>query len=103
MKAFQKWLLTLAATGLAGGVFVTLSHADLAPAWALALPLGVILAGLFLVTLLLQNEVEKFDADERLKVEPPKSRSSAFDTGKERKAHLTRAWRGPATSSGVCK
>ena len=81
MKAFQKWLLALAVIGLVGGVFVTLSHADLAPVWMLALPLGVILTGLFLVTLLLQNEVTKFDAEERLKIEQAKRhRFSGFDT-----------------------
>ena len=95
MKAFQKWLLGLAVTGLIVGVFVTLSHANLAPAWMLALPLGVILSGLFLITLLLQNEVAKFDADERLKRESAKRhRSSAFDTGKKRKEQLTKALRG---------
>jgi len=83
MKAFQKWLLALAVTGLVVGVFVSLSRADLAPAWMLALPLGVILTGLFLVTLLLQNEVTKFDAEERLKIEQAKRhRFSGFDTPK---------------------
>jgi|ERR1051326_3887143 low affinity Fe/Cu permease len=82
MKAFQKWLLALAVTGLVVGVFVSLSHADLAPAWMLALPLGVILTGLFLVTLLLQNEVTKFDAEERFKIEQEarRDRFSGFDT-----------------------
>jgi hypothetical protein len=104
MKAFQKWLLVLAVTGLVVGVFVTLSHGDLAPAWMLALPLGVILTGLFLVTLLLQNEVAKFDADERLKVEQAKRhRFSGFDPGKERKAPSTTALRELVTSSGGCK
>ena len=104
MKAFQKWLLALAVIGLVGGVFVTLSHADLAPAWMLALPLGVILTGLFLVTLLLQNEVTKFAAEERLKIELVKRhRSSAFDTGKKRKARLTKVLRELTTSSGECK
>jgi hypothetical protein len=38
-------------------------------AWDVALPLGVILTGLFLITLALQNEAVKFDEDERLKME----------------------------------
>ena len=77
----QKWLLALAVTCLAVGVFVSLSQRDLAPAWTLALPAGVILTGLFLIRLLLQKEVAKFDADERLKIEQARShRCSDFDT-----------------------
>ena|SRR5438309_2359671 len=80
MKTFQKWLLALAVTFLIVGVFVSLSHGDLDPAWMLALPLGVILTGLFLIRLLLQNEMARFDADERLKVEQTKRhRFSGFD------------------------
>jgi hypothetical protein len=80
MKTLQKWLLALAVTGLVVGVFVSLSHADMAPAWMVTLPLGVILTGLFLVTLVLQNELTKFDAEERLKSEQAKRhRFSGFD------------------------
>ena len=81
MKVLQKWLLALAVTCLVVGVFVSLSHGDLAPAWTLALPSGVILTGLFLIRLMLQNEVAKFDADERLKTEQAKRhRFSGCDT-----------------------
>ena len=108
MKTFQNWHLALAVTCLIVGVFVSLSHGDLAPAWALALPLGVILTGLFLIRLLLQNEAAKFDADERLKIEQAKRHQfSGFDagkeTGKEREARSTKRLRELATSSGGCK
>jgi hypothetical protein len=84
MKTFQKSLLVLAVICLIVGVFVSLSDGDLAPAWMLALPLGVILTGLFLIRLLLQNEMAKFDADERLKVEQKsRHRFYGFDTSKD--------------------
>jgi hypothetical protein len=84
MKGLQKWLLALAATCLVVGVFVSLSHRDLALAWTLTLPAGVILSGLFLIRLLLQNEAAKFDADERLKIlkieQAKRHRFSGFPT-----------------------
>jgi|ERR1051326_8958476 len=107
MKTFQKWHLALAVTCLIVGVFVSLSHVDLAPAWTLALPAGVILTGLFLIRLLLQNEVARFDADEGLRIEQAKRhRFSAFgtrkETGMEREARSTKRLRELA-SSGGCK
>jgi hypothetical protein len=69
MKTLPKWVLVLAVVNLIVGIFVTMSHKDVAFIWYLALPLGVIFTGLFLITLALQNEVVKFDEDERLKME----------------------------------
>ncbi|MGH7991527.1 MAG: hypothetical protein ACREDS_15225, partial [Limisphaerales bacterium] len=56
----------------------------------LALPLGVIFTGLFLITLALQNEVVKFDEEERLKMESAKRREFSAK-GKERTKGLHNA------------
>ena len=68
MKTLPKWVLAAAVVNLIIGIFVTMSHKDMASVWFLALPLGVIFTGLFLITLALQNEAAKFDEDERLKM-----------------------------------
>lgn len=69
MKPLPKLTLPLAVANLIVGIFVTMSHKDVAFIWYLALPFGVIFTGLFLITLALQNEAVKFDEDERLKME----------------------------------
>ncbi len=83
MKASAKWLLTLALTGLGGGLFLIWSGAKAAPAWAVLLPLGAICWGMFLITLLLQKEVASFDAEERWKIESAgRNRACAAEQGK---------------------
>jgi TctA family transporter len=80
MRASPKSLLALALIGLAGGVFIASSHRNLPLALEVVMPLGAIFTGLFLVSLLLKNEVIKFNDDERLKSEAIKRyRSSVFD------------------------
>jgi predicted component of type VI protein secretion system len=80
MRASPKSLLALALIGLAGGVFIASSHRNLPLALEVVMPLGAIFTGLFLVSLLLKNEVIKFNDDERLKNEAIKRyRSSVFD------------------------
>ncbi|MGH7952930.1 MAG: hypothetical protein ACREFE_13580 [Limisphaerales bacterium] len=82
MKTLPKWVLVLAVVNLIVGIFVTMSHKDMASVWYLALPLGVIFTGLFLIALALQNEVVKFDEDERLKLASAK-RHEFSTKGKE--------------------
>jgi hypothetical protein len=64
MQTFQRVFLTLAVTCLAVGIVVTVSHGQLPSAWTLALPTGAVCLGLFLISLLLRRETEKFDADQ---------------------------------------
>jgi len=69
MKASRRWLLVLAVGGPAVGIPVTFNHAKVAPLWTLALPLGVVFVGLYLVAFSLQKEVAQFDAEQRSKME----------------------------------
>jgi hypothetical protein len=87
MKLIQKLLLALAVTGLGGGIFLTVSRAKFPPGWAVVLPLGATVWGLFLITFLLQNEVAKFDEEEHLKMESARrcQSTAAFDKGKKAK------------------
>jgi len=85
MSASPKSLLALALTGLIGGVFVASSQRNLPLALEVVMPLGAIFTGLFLVSLLLKNEVVKFNDDERLKNEAAKRyRSSTFEPPEKR-------------------
>jgi hypothetical protein len=74
MKTSQKALLTLAVTGLIVGIIVALRHAEPAPAWTLALPVGVVCLGLFLLSLVWQKEMAKFEEEERLKFDSVRRR-----------------------------
>jgi len=49
----------LAVVGLGIGIPVSVSHAQLDPAWTVALPGGAISLGLFLITLLLKSQVRE--------------------------------------------
>lgn len=69
MKAGQKLLLILAVAGSTIGITVSLSRVRLDPAWTVALPGGVVCLGLFLISRLLQNEVARFDDEQRSKIE----------------------------------
>ena len=77
MNRLPKWLLTLSVPTFITGMAVSISRAALAPAWTVALPAGVILFGLFMISWLLQDEVAGFDAEERRKIGPAPSRGSA--------------------------
>ena len=82
MKASPKWLLILALSGLAVGVFVASSHRNLPLAFEIAMPLGAIFTGLFLVSLLLKKEVVKFNEDESFKIEAIKRYQSFYSPKK---------------------
>ena len=69
MKKLPKSLLTISLTGFAIGFFVTFSGADLPPVWTVALPIGAVFLGLFLLALMLQSEMAGFDEEERVKME----------------------------------
>jgi hypothetical protein len=64
MTTLSKNLLAFSVTGLAAGSIVDFGGFNLNPAWAVALPVGAICYGLFLISFMLEKEVAKFDADE---------------------------------------
>jgi hypothetical protein len=97
----QRLLLILAVTGLAIGIPVTLSRAEHGPAWTFALPAGAVFLGLFLVSLLWQKEIAKFDKDERLKIElARRHRPSAPDPDNKRAEESPHTPEVPTAQSG---
>ena len=77
MRALQKAFLALAVAGVVIGILVGLSRARLNPLWTLALPLGFVFAGLFLIDTMLHDALASFDAEERIKTESAKRRREA--------------------------
>ena len=96
METYQKTLLTLGVAGLAMGIVVFLIHAELAPAWTIALPAGVVCLGLFLLSLLWRRELARLDEEERLKVasirgDPSRLVGRAREKGQPLPKHATLA------------
>ena len=58
-------MLVLTVVNLIVGLFVTISHRELPAVLYLAMPLAFAFAGLAVITRALQNEVVKFDEDQR--------------------------------------
>ena len=65
MKTMPKLFLALCVGGLVIGLFVSWSGIELNPVWTLAMPLGAIGYGMFLMTLFLQEEMAQYDAEHR--------------------------------------
>src|SRR5713226_7711256 len=68
MAKLPKFFLIVSVTAFAVG-FATVSSNNIAPAWAVAMPIGAIFLGWFLIAFMLQNEVAQFDEETRLRFE----------------------------------
>ena len=88
MKAVQKLLLIMAVAGLTIGIPVTVSRARLDAALTIPLPVGVVCLGLFLISLPLREEVERFDEEQHSKI------TSAKRNPDDAFASREQAWRG---------
>jgi hypothetical protein len=69
MTRIPKVLLAVSLTAFAVGSVVDFDDPGIPVGWTVAMPLGAVCFGLFLVTLLLQREVALFDAEERARLE----------------------------------
>src|SRR5947199_7611623 len=76
MTKLPKFFLTVSVTAFAVG-FATVSSNNIAPAWAVAMPIGAIFLGWFLIAFMLQNEVAQFDEETRLRLELMKRHAHA--------------------------
>jgi hypothetical protein len=82
MKPGHKLLLILALAALATGMVVSFSSASFAPAWTVALPLGVVSLGFFAISMAVRREVARFDEEQRVETDEvrpvaPVSRTAA--------------------------
>src|SRR5437870_5092066 len=68
MTKLPKFFLTVSITAFAVA-FATVGSDNVAPAWAVAVPIGAIFLGWFLIAFMLQNEVAQFDEETRLRFE----------------------------------
>ena len=76
MTKLPKFFLTVSVTAFAVG-FATVGSNNIAPAWAVATPIGAIFLGWFLIAFMLQNEVAQFDEETRLHLELMKRHAPA--------------------------
>jgi hypothetical protein len=86
MKLLPKLLLTLAVPSLVMGAIVTFNDIEFAPTRTVALPVGAICVGLFAISWLMQNEVARFDEEERQKIESEKRHESSVSESGENHA-----------------
>ena len=77
MTKLPKFFLTVSITAFAV-VFATVGSDNVAPAWAVAMPIGAIFLGWFLIAFMLQNEVAQFDEETRLRLELMKRHAPAI-------------------------
>src|ERR1041385_2186812 len=68
MTSIPKALLAVSLTAFAVGSVVTFSRSEIPVGWTVAMPVGAIFFGLFLVTFMLQKEVARFDQEERARL-----------------------------------
>ena len=69
MTRIPKVLLAVSLTAFAAGSVVVFGIPEIPAGWTVAMPLGAVSFGLFLVTLMLQREVALFDEEERARLE----------------------------------
>ncbi len=69
MTTLSKSLLVVSTTGFVAGIIIDSGGFNLNPSWTLALPMGAIFYGLFLISFMLEKEVAKFDEEEAGKLQ----------------------------------
>jgi hypothetical protein len=69
MTALSKILLTLSLTGFTAGSVIDFGGFNLNPSWTVALPLGAVFFGLFVISFMLEKEMAKFDEEEAKKLQ----------------------------------
>lgn len=69
MTTLTKTFLAASVVGFIIGSIVDFSNLTTDPKWTVAMPLGAVLFGLFLISLMLQREMSAFDQEEAKKAE----------------------------------
>jgi hypothetical protein len=67
MTTLSKTLLVVSVTGFVAGSVIDFGGFNLNPSWTVALPLGAVSFGLFLISFMLEKEMVGFDEDEAKK------------------------------------
>ena len=69
MTRIPKALLAVSLTAFAIGGVAAYGNPEIPVGWTVAMPVGVVGLGLFLLTFLLQQEVARFDEEERARLD----------------------------------
>jgi hypothetical protein len=69
MTTLTRTLLAAVVIGFIVGSVVDFTKLTTNPAWTVAMPLGTVFFGLFLISLMLQREMAAFDREEAMKLE----------------------------------
>jgi hypothetical protein len=69
MTTLSKTLLAVSVTGFVAGSIIDFGGFNLNPAWTVALPVGAIFFGLFLISFMMEKEMAKFDEEESMKMQ----------------------------------
>jgi hypothetical protein len=69
MTIFTKTLLAASLIGFILGGVIDFSNLTTNPTWTVAMPLGAVFFGLFLISYMLQKEMAEFDREEALKLQ----------------------------------
>lgn len=69
MTTLSKIFLALSVTGFAAGSIIDFGEFNVIPALTVALPLGAVFFGLFLISFMLEKEMAKFDEEESMKLQ----------------------------------
>ena len=69
MTTLSKTFLAVSVTGFAAGSVIDFGGFNVIPALTVALPLGAVFFGLFLISFMLEKEMAKFDEEELRKLQ----------------------------------
>jgi hypothetical protein len=69
MKTLSKTLLVVSATGIAAGSIIDFGGFSVNPSVTVALPLGAVFLGLFMISFMMEKEMAGFDAEEAGKLQ----------------------------------
>jgi len=69
MTTATKTFLAISIVGLVAGGIVDFCVDNVNPVWTATMPIGAVFLGLFLVSLVLENEIAAFNAEEAKKLE----------------------------------
>ena len=78
-----KILLVAGVSGMAGGIVIDCRNAFNIPELSAVLPLGTIALGAFFIMFILQNEMAKYDEEQRSKLPPEPKKTAGVAPGPE--------------------
>jgi hypothetical protein len=85
MKTLSKTLLVVSATGFTAGSIIDFGGFSVNPSVTVALPLGAVFLGLFMISFMMEKEMAGFDAEEAGKLQLIERGLVALPSGRKNK------------------